>query len=78
MKEGQSTPYCLTPVPILQEYITSLQFIPESEYLQHRSACGDRSATNSPSFTRSRSSTSLSADMDLVSPFLIILSLNVN
>ena len=41
MKEGQTTPYCLKAVPIIQEYITSLTFIPEEEYLVHRKKCDE-------------------------------------
>lgn len=41
MKEGQSTPYNLTPVPLIQEFISQLKFIPESEYSENRKKCQD-------------------------------------
>jgi len=60
MKEGQSTPYCLTPVPLIQEYITSLEFIPECDYLKHRKIC--ETGTSASSSTRaSRGSMQLNA-----------------
>lgn len=41
VKDGQTSPFCLTAVPIIQVYIRKLKFIPESEYSQHRELCCD-------------------------------------
>lgn len=59
VKDGQTSPFCLTPVPIIQQYIRNLKYISESEYAEHRDLCRNSAPQLSEGLRTSKSTNSL-------------------
>ena len=48
IEKYQQGAYCLTPVPILQQYLTQLPILPEKDFYDHSHRCENKQGTQHP------------------------------